>query len=128
MTFVQKEIVVVELNRIDSIFALQVLQDRGSALRRLHSLAAFVHRNHSAKLAAKRTTHTGVMDSSSPAEKRRQNVFLGIRQTMIRRPRKLIERTHGPFGIVHAKAEIVFVGQPANIAEFSGPAQRSQQL
>src|ERR1700733_9702761 len=128
MTFVQEKIIVVELHGVDIVLALQVREDGSGPLRALHFLTAFVNRNHSTELAAERTTDAGVMDGGAATQKSGKYIFFGVGQTMIGRPGKIVGRTHGPLGVMHAESKVVLVRQTANAAEVPWTAQSREQL
>src|SRR5581483_689748 len=92
MPFVQEEVVVVKLHRIDLKSLLQILKHCGRSLRVFCFLPRSIHRHHAAKTTAKRAADAGLMDSRSLAQKCRQNVIPGIRQLLVRQPGKIVRR------------------------------------
>ena len=68
MAFVEKEIVVVELDSVDGVFALQVREHGRSTLGSFRFLASVVERDDSAEFAAIRTADAGVVHGRTAAQ------------------------------------------------------------
>jgi hypothetical protein len=68
VAFIQEEVIVVELNRIDVIFALQVRQHSGCARRVFCTLPSLINGHDTAECATKRTTDTRLVNDSAATQ------------------------------------------------------------
>src|SRR5205814_1547508 len=118
------EIVVVELNSVHAIFALQVRQNAGGSLGRL-DLLAIEYRNHSAEVASERTPYAGLVHRGAGTQESRQDIICRV-QPVIREPGKIAGGLHGPLRVVHVESELVAEGESADLGEVAPAAQRGQ--
>src|ERR1700749_1399259 len=114
----EKEVHIIELNRISTVLSDQMGENGGGTFRRLHTLFVSISSVDTAEAAIKRTADTGVMYRGAFAEERRAKIFFD-RKTMERRPRKFIGPLHGPLCVIPWKPEDVFIGEAENRIERS---------
>src|SRR5215470_14699018 len=127
MVFPQKEIHVIELDRICVIFRNKVPQNGDGSLRRLHALFTPVGGMDSAEAAIEWTTDARMMNSRALSEKGRSKILL-YRQAMKRRPRETIRPFHWSFGIIAMKTETIFIGKPENAVQRTLATKRINQF
>src|SRR5882724_1891611 len=104
MIFSQKEVHIVELDRVCAILCDQVAEDCGGALRRFHPLFVAVSGMDAAKAAIEGASNAGVMDRGAFAEKGWPEIFFNG-HAMEGVPRELVRTLHGPFGVIAREAE-----------------------
>src|SRR5437763_1568379 len=124
MILAQEKVVVVELNGVDSVLALQVRQNCRRTLRGL-DLFSIEHRNHSTEVALVGTADAGLVDCRTRPEERGQDILRWI-EAMIGEPGKIARRLHGPLGVVNVQSEAVLERKASNPFESAAGADRRQ--
>src|SRR5690242_1424113 len=119
MAFIQKKVVVIELNGVDTVLLLEDREDFGSALRCLSFLTAIENRNYPAELAAERATDAGMVHRGAAAQESGQQVALDGPKLVIWKPRKVVRGTQRPFRIVNVKGEVVLEGKSFDARKLS---------
>src|SRR5581483_8475494 len=128
MALIEEEVVVVELNRIDTIDTREVREDGRGSLGRFDLLPRFVDRHDAAEVAAECTADASVVGSGAGAIKDRQDVFLRRHEAMIGEPGEIVGRAQRPDGVVDVQPEIITEREAADTGKFPSIAQGSEQF
>src|SRR5580658_7666505 len=110
MTFVQEEIVVVELHSVHAVISLKHVEYFRGSFRRFDLLPSVEDRHYAAELAAERATDAGVMHTGAAAQEGGEQVTFDGSEAMIRQPREVIRGAERTLGIVNVQAEGVLEG------------------
>src|SRR5262249_13586720 len=111
--FPQKEIHVIELDRVDCVLCRKVTQDRFCPGRSLHFFLVAECGPDRAEAAPKGASYARLVDGGSLPEKRRKKVSFD-RQSLIRNPGEGIGGLYSSFLVVSMRAIFGLKGEPAD--------------